>query len=105
MDKTDDWSKAVTGLKDAAQTLIGVADSLTGLFGDQVENGEKQAADSGEKSLTLEAVRAVLADKSRSGLTAQVRALIEKYGAAKLSEVDPKNYKSLIADAEALGNE
>ena len=105
MSKIDDWSKAVTGLKDAAQALICVADSLTVLFGDQVENGAKQAVDPGEKPLTLEAVRAVLADKSRSGLTAQVRALIEKYDAAKLSEVDPKNYKALIADAEALGNE
>jgi hypothetical protein len=53
----------------------------------------------------LEAVRAVLADKSRSGLTAQVRALIEKYGASKLSEVDPGNYKALMAGAEVLGNE
>ena len=58
-----------------------------------------------EKPPTLEAVRAVLADKSRSGFTAQVKALIEKYGADKLSEVDPTNYNALMADAEALSNE
>ena len=27
-----------------------------------------------------------------------------KYGAKKLSEVDPASYKALVADAEVLGN-
>ena len=53
---------------------------------------------------TLEQVRAVLADKSRAGYTAAVRALLEKHGAAKLSQVDPKNYEALLKDAEVLGN-
>lgn len=38
---------------------------------------------------TLEEIRALLADKSRSGHSAEVKALISKYGADKLSEVDP----------------
>ena len=54
--------------------------------------------------LTIEQVRAVLADKSRSGLTAEVRELLRKYGAAKLSQIDPANYEALMADAEVLGN-
>ena len=33
------------------------------------------------KTVTLEQVRAVLADKSQQGFTADVRALLEKYGA------------------------
>lgn len=54
------------------------------------------------KALTLEQVRAVLAEKSRQGFTAEVRALLEKYGAPKLSRIDPANYAALLADAEAL---
>ena len=54
--------------------------------------------------LTIEQVRAVLADKSRSGFTAEVRELLRKYGAAKLSQVDPANYEALMAEAEVLGN-
>ena len=54
--------------------------------------------------LTIEQVRAVLADKSRSGFTAEVRELLRKYGAAKLSQIDPANYEALMADAEVLGN-
>lgn len=54
------------------------------------------------KTATLEQVRAVLADKSLQGFTADVRALLEKYGAPKLSQIDPANYAALLADAEEL---
>ena len=34
----------------------------------------------------------------------RVRALLKKYGAAKLSEIDPANYEALLQDAEVIGN-
>lgn len=55
-----------------------------------------------EPPLTLEQVRAVLAEKSRNGHTAEIRTLLRKYGAAKLSLVDPAHYKNLLRDAEVL---
>jgi hypothetical protein len=55
-----------------------------------------------EKKITLEQVRAVLAEKSRDGFTAEVRALLEKHGANKLSEIDPANYAALLENAEGL---
>ena len=55
-----------------------------------------------EKPLTLEEVRAVLAEKSRAGHTAEVRALLLKHGADKLSEVNPAEYPALLADVEVL---
>ena len=55
-----------------------------------------------EKPLTLEVVRAVLAEKSRSGHTEEVRALLNKHGADKLSEIDPAEYPALLAEAEVL---
>ena len=54
------------------------------------------------KAVTLEQVRAVLADKSQQGFTADVRTLLEKYGAPKLSQIDPASYAALMADAERL---
>lgn len=54
------------------------------------------------KPLTLEEVRAVLAEKSRAGHTAEVRKLLEKHGASKLSEIDSAKYPALLADAEGL---
>lgn len=81
--------------------LNDIANWLTGAF-----SGTDEAAPSPEpeKTLTLEEVRAILAEKSRDGFTAQIRDLLLKYGAKKLSEVDPASYKALVADAEVLGN-
>ena len=56
------------------------------------------------KELTLTDVRAALAEKSRLGYTEEVKALITKYGAEKLSDVDPKDYAALLAEAEVIGN-
>ena len=44
-----------------------------------------------EKTLSLEDVRAVMADKSRKGYTAEVKALLTKRGVSKLSDV-PARY-------------
>ena len=55
-----------------------------------------------EKLLTLEEVRAVLAEKSRSGHTEEVRGLLAKHGADKLSEIGPAEYAALLAEAEVL---
>ena len=57
-----------------------------------------------EKAVTLEQVRSVLVDKTHDGYTAEVQALLRKYGASKLSAIDPKNYGALLKDAEEIGN-
>ena len=62
----------------------------------------KKSAKAEEKPLTLEEVRAVLAEKSRAGHTAEVKELLNKHGADKLSEIDPSEYPALLADAEVL---
>ncbi len=61
-------------------------------------------ADPPPKAITLEEVRAVLAERSHDGYTNQVRGLLQKYGAEKLSGVDPKHYAALMKDAEVLGH-
>ena len=71
---------------------------------DTVKKDAKPAAkqEPEEKPLTLEEVRAVLAEKSRSGHTEEVRELLAKHGADKLSEIDPAEYAALLAEAEVL---
>ena len=61
-------------------------------------------ADPPTKVITLEEVRAVLAERSHDGYTDQVRGLLQKYGAETLSGVDPKHYAALLKDAEVLGH-
>lgn len=55
-----------------------------------------------ELEIPLEKVRGVLADKSRSGKTAEVRAIIKKFGADRLSDIDPKDYAAVLREAEVL---
>ncbi|MGM9899884.1 MAG: hypothetical protein ACI32E_04820 [Bacilli bacterium] len=55
-----------------------------------------------EPKITLDDVRARLAQLSRDGKTAQVKTLIQKYGANKLSEVNPDDYEALLLDAEVI---
>src|SRR5699024_2978166 len=55
-----------------------------------------------EKGYELEEVRKILADKSRAGYTDQIRDLLQKYEAKKLSEIEPSEYKDLVKDVEQL---
>lgn len=53
-----------------------------------------------EKAITLEEVRSVLANLSRSGQKETVLKLLQKYGGSRLSEVPPERYAALFADAQ-----
>ena len=105
MSKMSELDLCVSELRNAAQSLNSVADSLTSLFsGSQPRTSVQPESKPTSKPLTLEDVRAVLAEKSRNGHTAKIRELLEKHGAAKLSEIDPQKYAALLAEAEVLGN-
>ena len=57
------------------------------------------------KTATMEEVRGLLAEKSRSGFRAEVKALLTAHGVEKLSEItDPVELGKLKAEAEELGN-
>lgn len=113
MGKVSELSMLVDELKKCGETLISISEELTGLFSSvepekqpvKKSVAKKEEPESSvEKELTLEEVRAVLADKSRAGFTEQVKELLKKHGADKLSAVDPAEYKALLADAEVLRN-
>ena len=51
---------------------------------------------------SLEEVRAVLAEKSRAGKTAEVKGLLTKFGVNKLSELDASKYDELLKETEGI---
>ena len=105
MGKFSELELAIKDLRTAAATINDVANTLAEMFsGDPHTGGVDDTAAPAKPALTLEQVRAVLADKSRKGFTAQIRSLLQKYGAAKLSGIDPANYEALLAEVEVLGN-
>ena len=99
MSKMSDMSMTIEELRIAAAAINEAASWLAEQFSSNEPTPEPTPA---EPVLTLEAVRAVLADKSRAGFTAQIRSLLQKYGGDKLSGIDPANYKALLTDVEGL---
>jgi hypothetical protein len=100
MSNMGEMAATIEELRKSAAAIHDAADWLMERFG--IEKPQPEAITPAEPALTLEAVRAVLAEKSCAGHTAQIRSLLQKYGADRLSGVDPGNYKALLADAEGL---
>lgn len=93
-------------LLEAAQLMLKVVEDLKKLAESIQEvctfvNGCLQTPQE-EPKISLEQVRGVLAEKSRDGFTAEVREIIKRHGADRLSEVDPAEYEAMIAEAENL---
>lgn len=106
MSKMNDMAMTIEELRNAATAINDAANWLTQQFSSDDKHQNRDIAAKQEKkmksTLTLEEVRAVLADKSRAGHTAEIRELLKKYGARKLSLVDPKHYEALLREAEVL---
>lgn len=97
-------------LRKCGETLISISETLKDLFSTVGDEKTKEKAtakvtpEPEKKSISLTDVRAVLAEKSRNGYTADVKALLLKFGADKLSDINPTDYEALLAAAEVLGN-
>ena len=104
MSKMNDMAMTIEELRNAAAAINDTADWLAQQFGGTPKTTEKSEAPAtpAKSALTLEEVRAVLADKSRTGHTAEIRELLKKYGASKLSLVEPKHYEALLREVEVL---
>ena len=105
--------------QDLAVVLLAVADKTVGIPVGQAMKVDSEEAPgskekkteekpvakdmkSADKSITIEQVRAVMAEKSQAGLTSKVKELLEKYGANKLSAVNPDDYAALMEEAAQL---
>lgn len=101
MSKMNDMAMTIEELRSSAAVINEAVNRLADQFSSNEPTPKPTPT---EPALTLEAVRAKLADKSRAGFTAQIRSLLQKYGADKLSGVDPANYKALLKDVEELND-
>lgn len=104
MSKMSDMSMTIEELRNAAVAINDATNWLAQQFVGTSETNEKAEVPvvPEKPALSLEEVRAVLADKSHAGHTAEIRELLKKYGSSKLSLVDPKHYEALLKEAEVL---
>lgn len=71
--------------------------------GKAVKADRKSAQDTKvEKTVSVEDIRAVLAQKSQDGKSKEIKGLLGKYGVAKLSAVKQEDYLALLQEAKVL---
>ena len=93
-------TKVGKDLEKLIEDLYAVADNIHSICTTAVEVKEKA-----EKIVSLEDVRKILAGKSQQGFRAEVKNIISKFGADKLSDIDPCKHEEILKEAEELGNE
>ncbi len=131
MSKMKELATVLDELVACGETLISTANALKDIFSGDAYISDSPAptetADSGTKPtpasknkkkpaaskpepapepepLTKETVRGILAAKSAEGHGDEIRALLKKYGAKQLKQVDPSDYAVLVKDAESIGS-
>ena len=94
---TSKLSEILSTVSDIIVTINDIVGSIESAFS---SSSEKPKED--KKSVTLEEVRAVLAEKSRTGKTAEVKQLLTNFGVNKLSELDASKYDELLKETEVI---
>lgn len=99
----------VEGFEHAEHPTVRCADTISAEYqqiyppADEQLQSEPVNPEPSTKPVTLAEVRAVLANKSRAGFTEEVKQLVMKHGAEKLSGVPESEYAALMKEAESLG--
>ena len=98
LDVVDDMRRLADSLQTVADSIVGNTDA------DDQPNQPPAPQPEKPKSpvITIDQVRAVLAEKSGQGKTKEVKALLYKYDAGKLSGVKPEDYPALMEEAQKL---
>lgn len=92
----------LTGLSEHCKGILEAVQVIRGILADRVADEAVEAAPE-KKTFTLEEVRAALLEKRKAGYREEVKALLVRHGAQKLTEIDPSEYDALMAEAEIIG--
>ena len=103
----------ISDVRSLGDSLQAYADALTaskviGALNDYEEIGTSSETpnqtEEPEKPVDRSKVRAKLAELTRLGFSDEVKALLQKHGAERLSAVDDAELPALMKEAEALGS-
>lgn len=100
--KKKDNAVLIEGFRKLSQCAAEIADMLES---QDVPSKKPEEPAAEQKQITKEDVRAILAEKSRSGYRAEVKALLTAHGADRLSEItDPDVLAAIAKEAEVIGS-
>lgn len=97
----DDLREAAEGMPEKQEEHVGDTPEKESVADAPVEQ-EKNTAETPEKGYEMEDIRKKLAVLSSDGKTTEIRELLGRYGARRLSEVKPEDYAAVMKEAEAL---
>lgn len=100
----DGFSLVAEGIRVLNEMGFNVDAGLAKVKPEQADKTEKPAGKAKEETaeLKIEEIRAVLAEKSQSGKTKEIRDLLQQFGVAKLSAVAAEDYPELMKKAKVL---
>ncbi|MER2055955.1 MAG: hypothetical protein ABTB30_11785 [Clostridia bacterium] len=100
---TNDKNVLLDGLTKLAEDAVSLAAFLKAITPENGEPDDTAQTTAPAKEYTYEEARAILAEKSRLGHRAEVKAILTRHGVKQLSDVtDPKLLATLVAEAEMI---
>ena len=98
------FSIVAEGLRGLAKAEGGTKDKAVKEQKQDTVKEQKQNAvqEQQENPATLEGIRALMAQKTQEGKSKEIKELLQKYGAVKLSAVKPEDYPVLMQEAQVL---
>ena len=108
MSKTSNLCLLLEELTEHGESIVEIAKEIKNMFSEEpAALPEKQETKKPETTTTLSFtdLRAKLAEKSREGFTAEIKAILNSHGAEKLSAIQPADYETVLKEVEALSHE
>lgn len=104
MSKMKEFDMLVNELVKHGEGILEIAKEMRQMFSEK-PTALSEPKDDPKESLSFTDLRARLAQRSREGFTADIKSILRKYGAEKLSAIKPENYEDVLREVEALSHE
>ncbi|WP_350342371.1 rRNA biogenesis protein rrp5 [Proteinivorax tanatarense] len=99
MSKTKLAFDVVSDLKSLANSIETLVEALEE---NKTEAAPKEKEQPKINQPTIEELRAAMAEKNREGHREKIKAIIHKYGANKLTALDPKDYADILKEVSEI---
>ena len=98
-------TKAVTALTEKITSeYLNTFETIYDSEKDEPKEESKEQPTPEQQTVTFVELRSCLSEISRNGHTAEVKELLRKFGADKLSDVAESDYTALLAEAKVIAN-
>ena len=108
MDKMFELINSLNALTKAVEGLTSeYLDTFEEIYSPEMDEPKEESKEQPtpeQQTVTFVELRSRLSEISRNGHTAEVKELLRKFGADKLSDVAESDYTALLAEAEVIAN-